>query len=104
MTEIYINLRDVHCANYELPGVEDRAERIRRQMFLLKDEVPDEILNRHQIGQRFDTLCRNMKKWRDEVDELFEVTKSCMEYYAEAERKNEKNADALMQWFDSDMV
>lgn len=103
MAEINIDIREVRHVSYELPGLEARADSIQSRTRQLKQDVPDVILEKYQIGERLITVCHEMEKWREKVKELFEVTKSCMEYYAEAERKNEKNADRLLRWFDSNM-
>ncbi len=103
MTEIYIDIREVRHVNYELPRLEERSGSIQNHTRQLTQSMPNIILEKYQIGERLMAVCRDMGKWREKVRELFEVTKSCMEYYAETESINERNADMLLQWFDSDI-
>lgn len=104
MVEISIDIHEVRHANYILPRLEERTGSIQKHTRQLAQNMPNVILEKHQIGERLMTVCRDMGKWREKVQELFEVTKSCMEYYVETERENEKNADMLLQWFDSSTI
>lgn len=104
MSEIYIDIREVWHVNYELPRLEERVSAIQNRTRQLEQNMPDEVLEKYQIGERLMMVRQDMGKWKEKVKELFEVTKSCMEYYAETESENEKNADMLLQLFDSNIV
>lgn len=104
MAEININIHEVRHVNYELPQLEEWAGSIQNHTKKMEQNMPNVILGNYQIGERLMVVCRDMEKWREKVKELFEVTKSCMEYYDETKRENEKNADMLLRWFDFNII
>lgn len=95
MSKIYVNFSEIRSSNCELPYLELRAGIIKKRMCRLKEEVPDYICEKYQIGQRLELLCKDIGELVERLDELYEVTKYCVEQYEEAEYENERNAGAF---------
>lgn len=92
---IYVNLREVRDANYDLPYVEAGADYVKMQALRMKRNIPDCISNKYQIRQRMDMVCREIGKLEMRIGRLYEATNSCMEQYADTEHENNKNAQAF---------
>lgn len=92
---IYVNLREVREANYDLPYVETRAEDVMRRTLRMKREIPDCISNQYRIRQRLEMVCKEIGKLEIRIDRLYEATNACMEQYADTEYENSKNAQAF---------
>lgn len=89
---IYVDLRSIRDANYDLPCMESRADAACRRLRRLKRELPDNILKKYRIGERLGCLCREAEALSEQLGKVYEVTNWCVDQYAEAEYENEKNA------------
>lgn len=96
MSDIYVNMRKVRDANYDLPHLEEKADLLKRRTQSMKRKIPVYILNKYQIGERMDTVCKEIGKLETRIRKLHEVTNVCIEQYAYAEYENSRNAEAFL--------
>lgn len=92
MREMYVNFRKIKNSNYELPYLELRTNLVRKRVYRLKEELPVDICERYHIGQRMETLCKDMSELAGRLEQLYKITNYCVEQYEDAEYENEMRA------------
>ena len=76
MSKLYVNPYEVRRANYCLRPLEAQVSHVRADLRKIKGKIPLEISQKRQR----------------KIEELYEITGSCMEQYEYAELKNTENA------------
>lgn len=92
MSDINVDMRKVRSLNQNLYSMERQIEYAQRGISRIAAEIPDEILARQQIRERLKEVSRETERLIVQLEELRDVTNSCMDQYAEAENKNSRNA------------
>lgn len=92
MGEIYVDFRKIKNSNYKLPRMELRTSHIRKSVYRLNEELPVEISERYHIGQRLESLCKDIDGLANRIEKLYKITNYCVEQYEDAEYENEMKA------------
>lgn len=96
MSKIYINFREIREANYVLPYMGSRADRAKKQIEMIKMELPVCLRDKYQIGQRMEQVHRRIGRLESQIDQLHEITNFCVEQYEAAEYENNRNAEMFL--------
>lgn len=92
MGELYVDFGKINNSNEKLPRLESRMSHIGRSVYRLHEEVPAEISERYHIGQRLESLGRDIDRLAGQIEKLYKVTNDCVKQYEEAEYENEMRA------------
>ena len=92
MSKLYVNPYEVRRANYRLRPLEAQVSHVRADLRKIKGKIPLEISQKRQIRQRIGQVCSDISRLERKIEELYEITGSCMEQYEYAELKNTENA------------
>ena len=92
MPRLYVNLYEVRKANYGLRPLEFKIKHVKADIKTIKYRIPTEISQKRRIRERINQVCSDISRLEKKIDELYQITSSCMEQYEYAELKNTENA------------
>ncbi len=95
MSKIEVDLREIRSLNQNLRSIEEQVDGAKRGVSRLSRQIPGQISERHQIRDRLHAVCSQIERLEAQLDELYDVTRSCVEQYAETENENSRNANAF---------
>lgn len=92
MGNLYVDVGKIKDSNDKLPRMEMRTRHIRKSVYRLNEELPSDISDRYDIGQRLEALCRDIDGLANRIEKLYKITDYCAEQYEDTEYENERKA------------
>lgn len=91
--EIYVNVKEVRNANYNIPSIASKVEGVGKSLGSLRTRMAEEIVAQQRIRQRLTDAYNEMSSLERQLNELYKITDSCVTQYETAERANLHNAE-----------
>lgn len=96
MSRIYVNIRGIRNANYNVPSILSGVSHAGKSLKNLSRKIAAEIRAGRRIQQRLDHAYAEIRALEKQIDELYKITNSCVAQYESAERENSRNAEMFL--------
>lgn len=92
MSKINICLSEVRNANYRIPSLVSKLDNVKSAIGLMRYRIPKDVIEKYDIKQRMNNVYQELNSLEQKLDEIYDVTNSCVDQYLYTEQVNNKNA------------
>ena len=96
MKKIDIDISKTRNVNYNISPIVSSVSAQRRNVNLLKWRISPDVQNRRNISSRLNAAVSELESIEKKLNEIYRITESALDQFAETENKLNKNADAFL--------
>lgn len=96
MTEFYIDYKNLKNVNCLLPNIVASINSTRRNIGVLRWRIPEELLNKRNLRNRLDTVCKRLQHIEQKVNSIYNFTNNCIMQYKNVEQTNLNLSDKFL--------